>query len=185
MVITPHNRLRLGPEQVPQQLSGFLAQAVWLNLEDLSQQEELDPLVELLTLPVRREAELPQRCQTIVRSRPELLELIVPILMERFAGLSLEEIMVIIGTPIDELRHTRAAQQLISEGPVEGLPEGRVEGELAVTLRLLIRRCGPLTSTTTAAIQALPLPRLEALAEALLDFRDGQDLEQWLAEHGD
>lgn len=104
--------------------------------------------------------------------------------MERFAGLSLEEIMVIIGTPIDELRHTRAAQQLISEGRVEGLAEGRVEGELAVTLRLLIRRCGPLTSTTTAAIQALPLPRLEALAEALLDFRDGQDLEQWLADHG-
>ena len=40
-----------------------------------------------------------------------------------------------------------------------------------MTLRLLNRRCGPLSPTTTARIQALPLERLEALAEALLDFR--------------
>ncbi len=83
--------------------------------------------------------------------------------------------MVIIGTSIDELRHTRAAQQLISEG--------RAEGEVAVTLRLLARRCGPLSPAITTTIQSLPLPALEALAEALLDFRDGQDLQQWLTEH--
>lgn len=179
VVITSHARLRLGPERVPQQLRGFLDQAIWFDLEALSQQGPMDPLVDLLTLPVRREAELPERCQAILDRHPELLELIVPILLERFAGLSLEEIMVIIGTPIDELRHTRAAQQLISEGRMEG----RAEGEVAVTLRLLARRCGPLSPAITTTIQSLPLPALEALAEALLDFRDGEDLKQWLSEH--
>ena len=37
----------------------------------------------------------------------------------------------------------------------------------AVTLRLLNRRCGPLSDTTTAQIQALPLEQLEALAACL------------------
>ena len=52
-----------------------------------------------------------------------------------------------------------------------------------MTLRLLTRRCGPLSEATTARIQAMPLKRLEALADALLDFRDGSDLDAWLAEH--
>ncbi|MCP9910317.1 DUF4351 domain-containing protein [Cyanobium sp. BA20m-p-22] len=33
-----------------------------------------------------------------------------------------------------------------------------------VTLRLLNRRCGPLSEATTAQIQALPVEKLEALA---------------------
>jgi hypothetical protein len=51
-------------------------------------------------------------------------------------------------------------------------------------LRQLNRRCGPLTDTTTARIQALHLEQLEALAEALLDFSGPADLAAWLAEHG-
>jgi hypothetical protein len=50
-------------------------------------------------------------------------------------------------------------------------------------LRLLNRRCGPLSNATTARIQALQLERLEALAEALLDFSGPADLAAWLAEH--
>jgi len=33
-------------------------QLVWLNLEELSQQPNLDPLLNLLTLPVRPKSEL-------------------------------------------------------------------------------------------------------------------------------
>ena len=51
LVITPHNRLKLGPTQA---LQVFLdQQVVWLSLEELSQQPNLDPLLNLLTLPVR------------------------------------------------------------------------------------------------------------------------------------
>jgi hypothetical protein len=52
-----------------------------------------------------------------------------------------------------------------------------------VTLRQLNRRCGPLSEATTARIQALPLEQLEALAEALLDFRGPADLSAWLQAH--
>jgi hypothetical protein len=52
-----------------------------------------------------------------------------------------------------------------------------------MTLRLLNRRCGPLTDATTAQIQALPLGQLEALADALLDFQGPADLAAWLAAH--
>lgn len=54
-------------------------------------------------------------------------------------------------------------------------------GELDITLRLLQRRCGGLTPEQDAQIRALPRPRLEALAEALLDFQGSGDLSAWLA----
>ena len=50
-----------------------------------------------------------------------------------------------------------------------------------MTLRLLNRRCGPLSEATTAQIQALPVNQLEALADALLDFTGPDDLATWLA----
>jgi hypothetical protein len=50
-----------------------------------------------------------------------------------------------------------------------------------VTLRLLSRRCGPLSAEQESVIRSLPLDRLEALAEALLDFESMADLNTWLA----
>jgi hypothetical protein len=50
-----------------------------------------------------------------------------------------------------------------------------------VTLRQLSRRCGPLSAEQESMIRSLPLPQLEALAEALLDFEDMADLHAWLA----
>ena len=50
-------------------------------------------------------------------------------------------------------------------------------------MRLLNRRCGPLSAVTTARIQALPLQQLETLADALLDFAGACDLEAWLSGH--
>ena len=89
--------------------------------------------------------------------------------------------MVIAGFPIEEIRHTRAVQDWLAEGRQEGEAKGRQDGEAAVTLRQLNRRCGPLSETTTAQIQALPVDKLEALADALLDFQGPADLAAWLA----
>ena len=76
--------------------------------------------------------------------------------------------MVIAGIPREEIRHTRAVQDWLAEGRQEGRQEGLQEGKAQeatkVTLRLLNRRCGPLSETTTAQIQALPVEKLEALA---------------------
>ena len=71
----------------------------------------------------------------------------------------------------------------------ENVGIGFAEGEARVTLRLLSRRCGPLSADTTAQIEALPLEQLEALAAdavfsegvALLDFQGPDDLAAWFA----
>jgi predicted transposase YdaD len=191
VVVVPHRRLRLGPAQMPQQLQEFLDGVIWLSLEELGQQPGLDPLVSLLTLPMRPEAEIQTATQQILGPRPDLLETVVSILMERFPLLTRKDIMEIATIPAKDLRHTRAAQEWIAEGRQEGRQEGEAQGEArgraaeaaAVTLRLLNRRCGPLSEETTACIQALPLEQLEALAEALLDFSGPQDLTTWLPEH--
>ena len=94
--------------------------------------------------------------------------------------------MVFAGIPTDQLLHTRAAQDLLDRGRQEGEAQGEARGRAAeaaaFTLRLLNRRCGPLTGATTTRIQALPLEQLEALAEALLDFSGPADLAAWLEE---
>jgi predicted transposase YdaD len=107
-------------------------------------------------------------------------------LVQRFPYFSAEQIMVIAGIPLEEIRHTRAVQDWLAEGSQEGLQEGLQEEGKAqeaakVTLRLLNRRCGPLSETTTAQIQALPVEKLESLADALLDFQGPADLAAWLA----
>ena len=81
--------------------------------------------------------------------------------------------MVIAGIPREEIRHTRAVQ--------DWLAEGRQQEAASVTLRQLARRCGPLSESTTARIQSLPLEQLESLAEAVLDFQGADDLDAWLA----
>ncbi|MCX5967661.1 MAG: DUF2887 domain-containing protein [Cyanobacteria bacterium] len=187
VVAVPHRRLKLGPAQLPQQLQAFLDGVIWLSLEELGQQADLDPWLTLLTLPVRPEAELPASTQQILEQRPDLLSTVLTMLFERFPTLTPEEIMVIAGIPTDQLLHTRAAQDLLDrgrqEGEARGRQEGEAQGEAKVTLRLLNRRCGLLSDATTAEIQALPLKQLEALAEALLDFSGPADLKAWLGEH--
>jgi predicted transposase YdaD len=97
--------------------------------------------------------------------------------------------MVIAGIPREEIRHTRAVQDWLAEGRQQGRQEGRQEGETkgrqegeaAVTLRLLNRRCGPISEPTIIQIQVLPVEKLEALADALLDFQAPADLTAWLA----
>jgi predicted transposase YdaD len=167
---------------VPQQLQTFVDGVIWLSLEELGQQADLDPWLTLLTLPVRPEAELPASTQQILEHRPDLLSTVLTMLFERFPTLTPEEIMVIAGIPTDQLLHTRAAQDLLDRGRQEGEARGRATEAASVTLRQLNRRCGPLSEATTARIQALPLEQLEALAEALLDFSGSADLAAWLEE---
>jgi len=150
LVITPHSRLKLGPTQA---LQVFLEQqVVWLSLEELSQQPNLDPLLNLLTLPVRPESELQTSSREILASRPDLKTVVLPMLVQRFPELTEDQIMVIAGIPREDIRHTRAAQDWLAEGR----QEGRQEGEAAVTLRLLSRRCGPLTGATPQGHQPQP-----------------------------
>jgi len=85
LVITPHNRLNLGPSQA---LQLFLQQVAWINLEVLSRRSQLDPLLNLLTLPIRPESELAANSQQILASRPDLKTVVLPMLVQRFPELT-------------------------------------------------------------------------------------------------
>lgn len=65
----------------------------------------------------------------------------------------------------------------------EGLAQGRAEGELALILRQLTHKVGAISDKTESQLRALSLSQLEALGEALLDFRSPEALTQWLSSH--
>ena len=179
-----HPKVRhLGPAQLPRELQLVLDEVIWISLEELGRQDQLDPLLNLLTLPVLHEPELQLSSQKILERRPDLTETVFPILMQRHPHFTLEQMMVYVKIPTQELRHSRAAQELLAEGRLEGRQQGEALGEVKAILRLLNHRCGPLSPATTTRIQALPLEQLEALGLALLDFSGADDLAAWLAQH--
>jgi Domain of unknown function (DUF4351) len=70
--------------------------------------------------------------------------------------------------------------QIVTSWMERGMVEGERSGEVRLVLRLLVRRVGTLPSDVEAQVQALDLPQLEALGEALLDFTQMSDLTDWL-----
>ncbi len=97
------------------------------------------------------------------------------------------------GITLDDFSQSVAYREIFGRGEARGVAlgeargialgeaRGEARGEAKVTLRLLDRRCGPLSAEQESAIRSLPLERLEALAEALLDFGGMADLNAWLA----
>lgn len=152
---------------------------VSLRLEDLGQQADLNPLLALLTLPVRPEAELQASTQQILEQRPDLLSAVLP--MSGLPHSPRGDLGNRRHPPPDQLPQTRAAQILLHRGRQEGRLEGEVQGEANVTLHQLNRHCDPPSDTTTTRIQALPLEQLQALTEALLDFSSPADFSAGLA----
>ncbi|MFN9635476.1 MAG: DUF4351 domain-containing protein [Synechococcaceae cyanobacterium] len=92
------------------------------------------------------------------------------------------------GITLDDFTSSAIYQEIVGLGRQEGQQEGQQLGRqaeaAALTVRQLQRRCGTLSPQQQARIQALPLPRLEALADALLDFQGPQDLAAWLEAQG-
>ncbi len=111
------------------------------------------------------------------RKITEIMKLIETIMIYKFPQLSREEIERMFG--LSELKQTKVYQEALQEGR----QEGRQEGEVLLVLRQLSRRTGSLSSETQSQIQSLSLPQLEALADALLDFSQPSDLQDWLRSH--
>jgi len=95
VVITPHHRLRLGPSNPPRLLRAVLEQVHWISLDDLSRQPDLDPLLNLLTLPIRPEAELAANSRQVVARRPDLSAIVLSMLGQRFPQYSEDQLMQI------------------------------------------------------------------------------------------
>jgi hypothetical protein len=74
-------------------------------------------------------------------------------------------------------------EQGMQQGRQEGRQEGVQQGELTIVLRLLTRRVGRISPDIEAKIRALSLTQVETLGEALLDFSQPADLDDWLKLH--
>jgi len=62
---------------------------------------------------------------------------------------------------------------------VERIAEAR--GGASLLLRQLTKVCGSLPENVAERIRRLPFSQIEALSEALLDFRSLADLQNWLS----
>jgi predicted transposase/invertase (TIGR01784 family) len=107
-----------------------------------------------------------------------IMEAIETIIVYKFPSLSREAIENMLG--LSELKQTKVYQEALEEGREEGEQTGVLKGERSLVLRLLARRVGTLPANVEAQVQALALPQLEALGEALLDFAGLDDLVGWL-----
>jgi predicted transposase YdaD len=173
VVICPVRTLAFGD---PEPVAEFLEHRVcWLELQPALTDPNAPPLLRTLALLLESEERLPATTAQI-RARvvgtelePQIADATAAILLARFTTRPIPEICAMAGITLEDFTQSVAYKEIF------GL------GELDITLRQLQRRCGGLTPEQDAQIRALPRPRLEALAEALLDFQGSDDLNAWLA----
>jgi predicted transposase YdaD len=134
----------------------------------------------LTTLPddnaVTKAKSLIQQLQQLPDSRA-IIEMISTIMVYKFTNLTRTEVEAMIGIT---LQQTRVYQDAKAEGKAEGVSEGRQAEAQSMILRQLSRRFGTLSPEDNAVVVALPVAKLEDLGEALLDFQEIADLQNWL-----
>ncbi|AFZ58837.1 DUF4351 domain-containing protein [Anabaena sp. PCC 7938] len=82
---------------------------------------------------------------------------------------------------VNGIKQTRVYQ----EAKEEGRQEARQEWQTNLLVRQLSKRFGKLSSNYIENINKLTIEQREDLGEALLDFVDISELEQWLKTHTD
>jgi predicted transposase YdaD len=119
-----------------------------------------------------------RRALVQLQQREELVEL--ESLLGFFASFVLDTDLVrqIMRWDMTVLRESPWYQEILAEGRQEG-----VLREQSLILRQLARRIGEVSPEKLSQVQALPLTQLEALGEALLDFSEPADLDEWLRSH--
>ena len=173
VVICPRRTLAFGD---PEPVAEFLEHRVcWLELQPALTDPNAPPLLRTLALLLESEERLPATTAHIrarvvgTEQEHQIADATAAILLARFTTHPIPEICAMAGITLEDFTQSVAYKEIF------GL------GELDITLRLLRRRCGGLTPEQDAQIRTLPRPRLEALAEALLDFQGSDDLNAWLA----
>ena len=205
VVLCPSRELHFGD---PAPLAEFVVQRVqWIELLPAAANPTAPALVQALALLLQSEQELPATSSAL-RARvagssqaAEIDDVIAAILVSRFNGRSIQELCAMGGITLDDFTQSVAYREIFGRGEAQGeargvalgeargvalgeargIVLGQVQGEAKVTLRLLSRRCGPLSAEQESVIRSMPLERLEALAEALLDFEGMADLHAWMA----
>jgi predicted transposase YdaD len=201
VVLCPSRQLNFGD---PAPVAEFIEQRVrWIELLPAAANPTAPALVQALALLLQSEQDLPTTTAAL-RTRvagssqaAEIDDVIAAILVARFNGRSIQELCAMGGITLDDFTQSVAYREIFGRGEAQGeargeargvvlgeargVALGQVQGEAKVTLRQLSRRCGPLSAEQESVIRSLPLERLEALAEALLDFEGMADLNAWLS----
>jgi predicted transposase YdaD len=189
VVLCPLRSLAFGD---PEPVAEFLEFRVrWLELQPALADPNAPPLLRTLALLLEKEERLPATTAQIRSTvagtalESQIADATAAILLARFTSRPIPEICAMGGITLEDFSKSVAYREIFglgeAQGREQGLEQGLKTGELELTMRLLQRRCGGLTPSQEARIRALPLPQLEALAEALLDFQAAADLETWLA----
>ncbi|MCY6490061.1 Rpn family recombination-promoting nuclease/putative transposase [Leptolyngbya sp. GGD] len=155
-----------------------------IYLDELGDVQSLPLLVAALVLTIKPEAEAPQFARNLLvraeqepltlSERNDIIDIVTAIMVYKFSTLSRAEVRAMIGINLsEEPRAIREAKE-----------EGREEQTIALVSRQLTRRLQQeLPESVRSQLTTLPLPILEDLSEALLDFTSLADLENWLSEH--
>jgi predicted transposase/invertase (TIGR01784 family) len=184
-----HNRQQYLGESVPYQVL-LREQVKCLYLEDLLPRADISPNLALLKLLVLEEAEAfhlgrhileESETQTTFQQRLNLIE---TILVNKFPHLGTQEILRMLDLKTTDITQSRFYQEVVAVGRQEGLQAGLLAGEADLILRQLTRKYGTLTPEVNQQIKALTIAELGDLGEALLDFVEISDLENWLGHCG-
>ncbi|MBE9260249.1 DUF2887 domain-containing protein [Dolichospermum sp. LEGE 00246] len=199
LLILLNKRLELGSELPHRNLLN--SQVERLYLEDLLHQDDLSPNLALLRLIVTPKDQAGLAARQILNSvstEAEFqlkLDLVESILVNKFTQLTLEEIQKMLNLKEADITQTRfyqevleigekkGLQQGLQQGVQQGLQQGVQQGEANLTIRQLKRRCGNLTAIQEQKVRSLSISQLESLGEALLDFQNMSDLENWLQDN--
>jgi predicted transposase YdaD len=100
----------------------------------------------------------------------DIIDLLETVLVSKFAQLNREEIQAMF--LLSDIKQTRVYQ--------EAKQEGEQAGEVRLVLRLLSKRFGKIDDRRIQVINSLTIEQLDDLGEALLDFGEVSDLDQWL-----
>jgi predicted transposase/invertase (TIGR01784 family) len=135
----------------------------------------------LIELILSKETKAPELVQNLMqrtkteigndRERQGIIDLLESVLVSKFSQLSRQEIEAMF--LVSDIKQTRVYQ------------EAKQEEATTLLVRQLSKRFGKLTNSYIENINKLTIAQLEDLGEALLDFVDITDLEQWLKSHTD
>jgi predicted transposase/invertase (TIGR01784 family) len=148
-------------------------------LDELGDIRQLPLWLALMVLTTIDEEQAPQEARYLLTrtqqeaSQPSsraIIEMITTIMVYKFEQLSKAEVEEMLGITLKETRVYREIKE-----------EGRQQEAANLVMRLLSKRFGEISEEVRSQISSLPLPVLEDLSEALLDFTNLTDLQTWLA----
>jgi predicted transposase/invertase (TIGR01784 family) len=163
-------------------LSSDRVHRIYLN--ELGNIRTLPIWVALMVLTTLDESQAPAEARhllqrNIIERSPNqaIIELVTTIMVYKFEQLSQQEVEIMLGITLQE---TRVYRDIKEEWLEHGLEQGREEEAVNLVIRQLTKRFGEISQEICKSISSLPLPILEDLSEALLDFTSLTDLQTWL-----